>query len=1036
MKRKITALCASVAALAACSTSVTQQGTLAELEQVDADLNDVYLEDSLERAAQSYRRYLDETSESARTPEAMRRLADLQIEQAYGVIGTGDVVEMAAPESAAGTGAIVTQRDVTAAPREPSESDLEFEERALSREEFLVQSTDYRDELLGADGEPIPAGPREAIRTYQQILDTYPDFERNDKVLYQMSRAYDEIGQPDEAMEVMNRLVRDYPYSKHIDEVQFRRGEYYFVRKKFIDAEGAYGAVISLGPSSQYYELALYKKGWALYKQYFYDEALDNFVAMLDHRENIGFDFDALDEDDDEHRVTDTFRVISLSFSNMGGSEVVDDYFSVKGRRNYADKIYHNLAEFYFEKLRFEDAAAVYKSFIDLNPWHKVSPHFAMRVVEIYGEAGFPKLVVESKKDFATRYALDSSYWDHIDVNESPEVVQFLKTNLTDLAGHYHALYQDEALEDEKPGNFVEADRWYRQLLGSFPGDPDTPGINYQLADLLLENEDFIDAANEYERTAYGYDAHDKSSAAGYAAVYAYRQELKVATGARQRDVKDATVESSLRFAETFPEHEEAPVVLGAAADDLYEMKDFARAIESGHKLVERYPAADRDLRRSAWAVIAHSSIDTAAYPDAEAAYTNVLELTDSDDESRPSIVDGLAAAIYKQGEQANLLEDYRAAAEHFLRVKTLAPTSSIRSASEYDAAAALMKLQDWSMASGVLEEFRVSHPDHELSADATKQLAFIYREDGQTARSAAEHERIAAEATDPELGREALLTAAELYDEVHVVDDAVRVYEQYVDAYPRPLDIAMETRNRLAEIYHEQMDYQNYFDELNEMIEADGNAGPDRSDRSRFLASKAALVLAERQYEQFARLELKQPFEESLALKQQSMDKTLATLETLVEYEVADVTAAATYYIAEVYLNFSASLLESERPEGLTQAELNSYDLVIEEEAYPFEEQGITVHEENFELLAAGIYNPWVQKSLDSLAGLMPGRYAKNESSEGFVGAVEVYAYRMPIAPPDPVESEDGADVSESGEGAEGSGRRVVVSSNAGSTQ
>ena len=656
-----------------------------------------------------------------------------------------------------------------------------------------------------------------------------------------------------------------------------------------------------------------------------------------------------------------------------------------------------------------------------------------MRVVEIYGEAGFPKLVVESKKDFATRYALDSQYWLHIDVNDSPEVVGFLKTNLTDLAGHYHALYQEPALVDEKPANFVEANRWYRQLLGSFPDDTDTPGINYQLADLLLENEDFTDAANEYERTAYSYDTHDKSSAAGYAAVYAYRQELKVATGARQRDVKDATIESSLRFADTFPEHEEAPVVLGAAADDLYEIKDFARAIESGHKLVDRYPAADRNLRRSAWAVIAHSSIDIAEYPDAEFAYTNVLQLTDMDDESRPAVVDGLAAAIYKQAEQANLLEDYRAAAEHFLRIKTLAPTSKIRSAAEYDAAAALMKLEDWAMASGVLEEFRVSHPDHELSADATKQLAYIYREDGQTARSAAEHERIAAEATDPELGREALLTAAELYDEVPVIEDAIRVYEQYVDNYPRPLDIAMETRNRLAEIYHEQMDYQRYFDELNEMIDEDRNAGPDRSDRSRFLASKAALVLAERQYEQFARLELKQPFEDSLALKQASMDETLATLEGLVEYEVADVTAAATYYIAQVYLNFSASLLQSERPEGLTQAELNSYELVIEEEAYPFEEQAIVVHEENFELLAAGVYNPWVQKSLDRLADLMPGRYAKDESSEGFVRAVEVYAYRMPIAPPDPVEGEGGSGVSQNEQ--DGTDRSVVVSSNAGST-
>jgi hypothetical protein len=84
-----------------------------------------------------------------------------------------------------------------------------------------------------------------------------------------------------------------------------------------------------------------------------------------------------------------------------------------------------------------------------------------------------------------------------------------------------------------------------------------------------------------------------------------------------------------------------------------------------------------------------------------------------------------------------------------------------------------------------------------------------------------------------------------------------------------------------------------------------------------------------------------------------------------------------------------------------MTAEEANAYELVLEEEAYPFEERGIEVHEANFELLASGIYNPWVQKSLDGLAVLMPGRYAKRETSEGFVGTGDVYAYRMPIAAP-----------------------------------
>jgi hypothetical protein len=129
-------------------------------------------------------------------------------------------------------------------------------------------------------------------------------------------------------------------------------------------------------------------------------------------------------------------------------------------------------------------------------------------------------------------------------------------------------------------------------------------------------------------------------------------------------------------------------------------------------------------------------------------------------------------------------------------------------------------------------------------------------------------------------------------------------------------------------------------------------------------------------------------------------MDETMAALENLVAYEVADVTAAATYYIAEIYLNFSVALLESERPSGLTAAESVDYDLVIEEEAFPFEEQAIEVHEANFELLAGGIYNPWVQKSLDQLATLMPGRYAKNEISGGFLESIDFYAYRLPNAP------------------------------------
>jgi hypothetical protein len=116
----------------------------------------------------------------------------------------------------------------------------------------------------------------------------------------------------------------------------------------------------------------------------------------------------------------------------------------------------------------------------------------------------------------------------------------------------------------------------------------------------------------------------------------------------------------------------------------------------------------------------------------------------------------------------------------------------------------------------------------------------------------------------------------------------------------------------------------------------------------------------------------------------------------------VGEVTAAATFYMAEIYGHFSDALLASERPSGLSPADLLDYELVIEEEAYPFEERAIEVHQENLELMRVGIFNSWVQRSLDELAVLMPGRYAKHEISSGYVGSIDSYAYRLPVAPND----------------------------------
>lgn len=984
------------------------QGTIAQLDNVSISIEDENIVGGLDKAMQSYQKFLEDTPESALTPEAIRRLADLKITKEYGLI-TDEKASIQSSKSTVSTPSpeklklnkpeniesSTTEKDENLAIADISESEKQFEQRSTSQaiKTSNVQAITLPPGEAGADLQN--AGAQEAIVLYKKLLAKYPLYERNDQVLYQLSRAYEETGQVEEAMKVMNQLIKKYPSSRYMDEVQFRRAEYFFTRKKYLDAEEAYLAVLTLGVASVYYESALYKLGWTFYKQDMYEEALHQFIAIFDYKVSIGYDFEQQKNSIEKKRIDDTFRVISLSFSNLGGANSVVEYFNKHGSKSYEDGIYSHLAEFYFTKRRYSDAALTYNAFIERNPFHKISPHFSMRTIEIYMKGGFPRLVIEAKKQFASIYGINAEYWNYFNKEEFPKVLGHLKTNLKDLANHYHSLYQNKKFIKQRHENFNEASQWYKEFLNSFPGDKQSAEINYQLADLLLENKNYSLAAMEYERTAYEYTANENSSKAGYAAVYAYREQFKASPPAQQNSVKQEIIRSSLRFVDIFPKHDKATVILGAAIDDIFSMKNYELAIRTSQQLINGFPNAERSIKHGAWLVTAYSSFELQKYAEAETAYIETLKLTPEEDKDRAKLIDNLAASIYKQAELANINAEYAIAVKHFLRIATVAPTSKIRPTAEYDAAAALINMKDYEQAATVLLSFRKNYPENKLQHDVTKKIAYVYKQAEKYALAAKEFERIETETKENEIRREALQTSAELYEKIKDTDNALRIYTKYVAYFPQPVEFALETHFKIATIYKVRGDINAYTTTLKHIIKTDANAGNERTDRTRYLAAQASLVITEAEFKKFIALNLVKPFKQNLEKKQKAMKALVKKYKTLVDYGVADVTAASTYYIAEIYFNFNLSLMESERPDNLSAIELEQYNLVLEEQAYPFEEKAISVHEKNVELLTINVFSPWINKSIEKLSILMPARYARQEEKTGFITSINVYRYQ-----------------------------------------
>ena len=831
-----------------------------------------------------------------------------------------------------------------------------------------------------------------AVQLYQQLLEAYPDYRRNDTVLYQLGRAYEIGGRNDDALDVLNELVVRFPDTPLIDEVEFRRGEMLFIRKQYDESEKAYQAVVRYGESSRFYEQSLYKLGWSQFKLAGHENSLDPFFELLDRKlRNIELQdgdrqFEQLSRPNQE-LVEDTLRVLSISFSYMEGAASIDKYLEQRGQPAYNYVIYSNLGDLYLEKQRFVDAAEAYEAFVEQDPFHPKSPILQYEVIEAYKLGGFPSLVLEGKKGYVDRYGMDGGFWLRNPREENAAVEAYLKSNLNDLAQYYHA----EAQRDGKRPDFEEAARYYRKYLAYFPGEPDTANTNFLLAEVLFESEQFENATIEYERTAYEYPSHERSAEAAYAAILAYREHEATITGTSKDGWHQRYLDSGLKFADTFPEHPESGAVLTTVAEDLFARNEFDLAIAVGQAVVAKQPPVDTPLVRTAWTVIAHSQFDLDNFAFAEKAYYQLRNFTPVDDqEAGQEIEDRIASSIYKQGEQARDAGDLETAVTHFRRLGQVVPDSDIRVTAEYDAAAALINLAAWDRASGVLEQFRRDYPDSEFAGDVTQKLAVTYLNSGRAVEAAQEFERISvAAASTEDVRREAIWKAADLYKESGTISSEQRVLEGIIARYPNPLSESIEARYRLLEIARSSGDAVTVTARLEELVQADALAGAQRSDRTRYLAAVSSLELAEPVRRRFTVFKLGQPLAESLKIKRSLMEEVIAVYTSAADYGVAEVTTAATFRLAEVYEQFSADLMTSERPGDLDEAALEQYELLLEEQVYPFEEKAIDLYKANADRTTDGVYDEWVRKSFERLAGLMPGRYAKVERSEDVVTAL-----------------------------------------------
>lgn len=813
-------------------------------------------------------------------------------------------------------------------------------------------------------------------------LSDYPKEKGNDKILYQLAKAYDHKGDNRNSEKTLLTLVKEYPKSIYYIESQFRLAEISFSKRNYIKAEDMYTDIIVSHKNNVFYEKALFKRGWARFKQEYYLEAVDDYLEAVDY--NNFEDYNELNKSELE-QFNEYFRAIGLSFSYLGGAEPLNEYFQNNPSFRYIYYSYSHVSDIYLKQQRYSDAVETLKFFIANNKNSENIPLSYLQIVNIWKEGGFAKKASEEIDVLYKKYHPDSKYWLSKKANRNTykKISMNLKENILLVSSYYHKLYH----EKHKKNDFKNADVWYKRYLKHYKSHARKDNIYYQYASLLSTNKQYSSALKYYEMAAYDGDIILNKKAAYATIALSDNIYKKTKENTTRKNILNKHIKYATLYTQLYSKDKRSHTIILNAAEMAFQTEQFKKAIE----LAESLPSNLKSISNTKANIIkAHSYFNVLEYENAEAAYFSALTGGYINKETKEKLSDKLALSIYKQAEQSNKNGKTNDAIDHYIRISTIVPSSLISVTGFYDGIALSMKHKLWDISIRNIKTFQRLYPNNKYNREVTKKLSVAYLSSNQGIKAAQEFEKISGFEKNKDIKIAALWQAAELYEEKNDLNAAIRSYEKYSTRYKKPFPQHMESMNKLTELYTKASNKKKTSYWYKTIIKEDRKTiRKYKTDRTRYITSSASLNLAKLEHKKFTKQQLVLPLRISLRKKKHVMQKAVKYYGQASKYGIAETATESTHAIANIYKSFSKDLLTSQRPKDLSGDELEQYVILLEDKAFPFEDKAIEFYEANMSHIKDGIYNKWVKRSHEQLKLLFPARYKRTAKLDRYIDAL-----------------------------------------------
>jgi tetratricopeptide (TPR) repeat protein len=317
-----------------------------------------------------------------------------------------------------------------------------------------------------------------AVKTYKALTDNeaFRNYPKMDMALFYYGFTLQNGRYVDQARDVYDKLLKNYPKSKYVPEAHLAFADYFFERGELANAESRYKMVLRFPQSSAYW-YASYKLGWIHLNLQRFQDALETFFQVAQATKN-----DKKQEILNRAAKKDFVR----AYAEIGKADKAYNAFQ-RVDQKYAFDMLQILADLYLEQGKSDKAIYVYRELMKTAPKNKNvclwQYNVAHAMLSMPG-AGNPEKIREIE-NLVRMYGVlrTNKVLPQADAQECHD-------NAAAMSGELARAYHSESAKTKNPETLAYAERLYKVYLDVFPDAEDYAQTQYFYAELIWSRAD------------------------------------------------------------------------------------------------------------------------------------------------------------------------------------------------------------------------------------------------------------------------------------------------------------------------------------------------------------------------------------------------------------------------------------------------------------------------------------------------------------------------------------------------------------------